>query len=738
MDAPSGLLCNLLTEPETCVITESRPDFGWIVNSTVQGDRQTAYRILVASSSELLKKQKANMWDSGKVVSPESINVLYSGKPLSPYRSYWWAVRTWNKQDRTSQFSVPQRFNTGQFDRTGKNWPGESRWVELVDEAGKKNWTFENRVPVNFHEFSPRRMVSNSEGSWFVDFGQAAFATFQVTIDWTPAKTGVTEHTIQVAVGEKNKGTTVDTQPGGGIIYKNTAMKIRPGKHTYTLNFPRFKAHYPHSQTMPKMMPEVIPFRYCELMPVGEEIIVENAIQNRLWVDFDDEAASFSSSNSDLNRVYELCKYSVKVNTFNGDYAASQRERMMYEADSYIRQMSHYATDRAFATARYSTENQIFHASWPTEWISHSIFMVWADYLHTGNKRTIERYYEDIKPKTLLALAGDDGLISTLTGKATEPFRKSIHLNNKNFRDIVDWPAGERDHYEFREYNTVVNAFHYRSLVLMAKIADALHKGGDAEFYRRRAARVLTAVNGKMFNPDRGVYVDGIGSAHVSFHANLFPLAFGMVPDAHCKSVVAYIISRGMACSVYPTVYLLEALYDAGADQAALDLMTATHDRSWLHMIAVGSTVTTEAWDIKYKGNSGWTHAWSSAPAQILPRKLMGIETLEPGFGKVRIQPRPGNLKYASTRLPTIRGTITAQFERSATDSFELTMTIPANMTAEVVLPGLDKKWDKVTINDKPVQDAEGVTMPHMENNRAVFEIGSGHYKFIGKNDQGN
>ena len=66
-----------------------------------------------------------------------------------------------------------------------------------------------------------------------------------------------------------------------------------------------------------------------------------------------------------------FCRYSVKVNTFNGDYAASERERMMYEADGSVHQMSHYAVDRAFRTARYTSENMIFHASWPTEWISH-------------------------------------------------------------------------------------------------------------------------------------------------------------------------------------------------------------------------------------------------------------------------------------------------------------------------------------------------------------------------------
>ncbi len=59
--APSGLLCNLLTQPEKCVITEPQPDFGWVVNSAIQGDRQTAFRILVASSPALLKSEQGDM-----------------------------------------------------------------------------------------------------------------------------------------------------------------------------------------------------------------------------------------------------------------------------------------------------------------------------------------------------------------------------------------------------------------------------------------------------------------------------------------------------------------------------------------------------------------------------------------------------------------------------------------------------------------------------------------------------
>ncbi len=724
-DAPSGLLCDLLTEPEKCVITEPRPDFGWIVNSSLTADRQSAYRILVASSASLLEKETGDLWDSGKVASPQSINVIYGGKPLAANSSYWWCVRTWNKDGHPSSLSKPQRFNTGEFKRPDKKWPGESRWIELDDDSGHKNWTFEDRPPVTFHPIPAARVEARPDGSWFLDFGKAAFSTLELTISWTPASPTVTECVIQVAVGEKSKGSTVDPTPGGGIIYRKVPLTIQPGKRSYTLQLPRFVPHFPHSQAMPAQLPDVVPFRYCELMPGMEKITVESPKQLALWVDFDANASSFTSSNKALNDVYDLCRYSVKVNTFNGDYSASERERMMYEADSHIHQMSHYAVDRAFATARYTSENMIFHASWPTEWISHSIFMAWADYLHTGNSRSMARYYQELQPKTMLALAGPDGLISTRTGLQNKEFFQSIHFNNGPLKDIVDWPRGEADGYDFKDYNTVVNACHFKSLVDMAKIAEVLNKQDDAKNYRQRAEQVMAAINSKMFDSKRGLYVDGIGSSHASLHANLFPLAFGLVPEKHRKTVVDFIKSRGMACSVYPTIYLLEALYDAGEEQAALDLMTSNSDRSWLNMIRVGSTVTTEAWDIKYKKNSGWTHAWSSAPAQILPRKLIGIEPLEPGFGKVRIQPRPGNLSYASARLPTIRGFIDAGFKREASGNFELNVTLPANMTAEVSLPDLGSKSDELNLDGSSVKG-------RLADGRVLLDnLGSGTHRVI-------
>src|SRR5690606_24731475 len=139
-----------------------------------------------------------------------------------------------------------------------------------------------------------------------------------------------------------------------------------------------------------------------------------------------------------------------------------------------------------------------------------------------------------------------------------------------------------------------------------------------------RAARVKKSFNEKLYNLEKGHYTDGIGTDHGSVHANMFPLAFGMVPEAYMKDVVNHIRSRGMACSVYGAQYLMEAVYNAGEADYGLELMTATHDRSWYNMIKVGSTITMEAWDMKYKPNSDWNHAWGAAPANIIPRHLWG------------------------------------------------------------------------------------------------------------------
>ena len=279
---------------------------------------------------------------------------------------------------------------------------------------------------------------------------------------------------------------------------------------------------------MPPEVGEVLPFRYCEIVGYPGELTADSIRQIRVHYPFDDNAASFHSSSKVLNDVWSLCKYSMKATSFCGVYVDGDRERIPYEADAYINQLSHYCADREFTLARYSHEYLILHPTWPTEWPLHSVLIAWADYMHTGDIESVEEFYEDLKAKTLMALARDDGLISTRTGLVTPEILKSIH--SYRLDDIVDWPKGERDGYDFKSINTVVNAMHYKTLVIMKELAAALGKTSDAKMFEDRAEKVAMSINSKLFNRQTGLYVDGEGTTHSSLHANMFPLSMDVVP----------------------------------------------------------------------------------------------------------------------------------------------------------------------------------------------------------------
>jgi alpha-L-rhamnosidase len=69
----ANLRCEYLANPLGIDVTE--PRLSWVIESTHRGERQTAYQILVASSEELLAKAQGDLWDSGKVVSDQSIQI---------------------------------------------------------------------------------------------------------------------------------------------------------------------------------------------------------------------------------------------------------------------------------------------------------------------------------------------------------------------------------------------------------------------------------------------------------------------------------------------------------------------------------------------------------------------------------------------------------------------------------------------------------------------------------------
>ena len=284
---------------------------------------------------------------------------------------------------------------------------------------------------------------------------------------------------------------------------------------------------------------------------------------------------------------------------------------------------------------------------------SHGARRLDADWRH---QRLASRYAA-LKTKLQLESARSDGLIVSTKAKIKHG-------------DLVDWPEGERDGYVFTPLNTVVNAFHLRALSDMAELARALHQDADAADYTVRERTSRAAFQKAFFDPARGLYRDGETTRHASVHANLFPLAFGLAPAKDRSHIAQWLGERGMACSVYAAQYLLEGLFENDESTNALALITAPTDRSWRHMVESGTTITWEAWDQRYKLNQDWNHAWGAAPANLLPRYVLGVQSSTPGWTHAIIRPHPGPLKNAEGKVPTPFGPVLVVGKMAILSSF--------------------------------------------------------------------
>ncbi len=90
-----------------------------------RGQRQTAYHILVASSADLLAKDQADLWDSGRIASDRSIHVEYAGKPLPSRMRCHWKARIWDQDGKVSAWSKPASWSMGLL--KPDDWKG--RWI---------------------------------------------------------------------------------------------------------------------------------------------------------------------------------------------------------------------------------------------------------------------------------------------------------------------------------------------------------------------------------------------------------------------------------------------------------------------------------------------------------------------------------------------------------------------------------------------------------------------------------
>ncbi len=481
-----------------------------------------------------------------------------------------------------------------------------------------------------------------------IDFGKEAFGRLEVTIS------GRGGERVAVGIGECLRNGRLDRDPGGSRYYAEDEIVLQPGRHAYQFRIPPCRSPWPAPMyRLPPEGGEIAPFRYVEISGASGAAELK---RTEFHAPFDESAALFESSCPELNRIWEFCRYSVNAASAFDMYVDGNRERLPYEGDMYVTQLSHFSCGRCYSIAKNTIANFFRYPTWPTEYVLLTPVLVRDYLLYSGDEKSVKEWLPGLDAKLLPECTDSEGFVSG---------------DGKKNRDIIDWPAGERDHYEFGKVNFVTNCFLYNALNAMSELT------GSPD-YRVRALGLKSALRSRMFR--NGRFVDSPGSVHTSLQTAALAIQSGVAEIPEYPALNAVILERGMACSVFGAQFLLEACFRSGLWDHALRLMTSHGLRSWINMLEKGATITMEAWDDSLKPNQDWNHAWATAPANILPRFLCGIRPVSPGFGTFSIDPHLAGLEYVKCLIPTPKSAIEFVYEKGKLSVAEKTVRIPEDV----------------------------------------------------------
>ena len=202
-----------------------------------------------------------------------------------------------------------------------------------------------------------------------------------------------------------------------------------------------------------------------------------------------------------------------------------------------------------------------------------------------------------------------------------------------------------------------------------------------------RRSRLQNAIQRRLTRPN-GVYIDGLEpdgsqSTHASQQANAWALAVGIVPAAHEKAVAEHVVSLGSAMGVVYYRVLLDALHNAGRDDALVRTLTDASRPGYAQILKQGATFTWESWIAPEVGDSE-SHGWGSTVLAVLQDDILGVRTATPGASVIDVHIPKSSVTHATGVVSTQRGPVPIAWTRDAAGHERIDITVPDNMAAGV------------------------------------------------------
>jgi alpha-L-rhamnosidase len=357
-------------------------------------------------------------------------------------------------------------------------------------------------------------------------------------------------------------------------------------------------------------------------------------------------------------------------------------------------------------------------------WADAVTIVPWSLYNSFADTRILERYYPAMK-----------SWVNYMKERAAQAGDPYVWDTNWHFGDWLAFATIDHPNYSgaYTQIDLIATAYFAWSARLTLDVAKMLGKTEDIQYFSQLYENVKTAFQKEFITPNGRLSSD-------TQTAYLLSLQYDLVPPDLRENAAAYLVkdvrSRGhLTTGFLGTPHLNHVLSEFGYAEDAYRLLMRESYPSWLYPVTMGATTIWERWDgikpdstFQSKGMNSFNHYAYGAIGEWLYREVAGIKNTEPGYKKIVIAPQPGGgLQHARAFQETPYGRVASawNFEQ---DKFILTVTIPVNTQAEIILPFA--KADQVSMGKAQEGKRENLPEVEQEENQARVKLGSGTYTF--------
>ena len=447
-------------------------------------------------------------------------------------------------------------------------------------------------------------------------------------------------------------------------------------------------------------------------------------------------AGDFECSNELFNQIHKVNVWTLRSLNLGGYMVdCPHRERLGY-GDGQVGVESLIMSSHAHA----------FYAKWTQDWLDGQTET--GNLPHTapnqgGGGGPAWGGAGCVLPSKLYQFYGDKRLLA----RAYEPVRKYVEFLESRCTDgilrayggqwdfIGDWvPPGrgmDTDNWPGKPSAELFNNCYLVYLMeQLVKASEILGKTDETQRWQAKLREIRPLIHKAFYDPAARQYV-------IDEQAyQLMPLMTGVVPDNLKETVMKrleeliQVKSKGhLDTGMLGTYFLLQYLQEAGRDDLLYTIMNQTTYPGWGYMVSEGATTLWEQWN----GFYSQIHSCFTSPSGWFYQGLAGIRPgpAAPGFKDILIKPAiVGDLTWVKSHHDSPYGRIVSNWKREG-DKLTMEVTIPVNTTATIYVPA--KNAAAVTESGKAIDKAGGVKYLRMENRAAVYEVGSGSYRFESK-----